>query len=209
MFGKVITVSNNNSDERYSKVKMAEQIAADMNQDKRTWLLDAAATGNVNPKELLEAVLELEQQKQRGNLAALNGEWKLVWTSGTKQYQKLQNDFSASKQQPLGYSNIVQRIDVQIQQIVTEVHTPFGSLSVSGPFEYSDQKRIQFTFERLRLKIGRLPTLQLPLGKWAKGWLQTTYLDERLHIERGDRGGISVYIRTTDVSEITPTDFNG
>jgi hypothetical protein len=38
-----------------------------------------------------------------------------------------------------------------------------------------------------------LPEIKVPFGTWASGWLRTTYLDQELHIERGDRGGVSVY----------------
>jgi hypothetical protein len=43
--------------------------------------------------------------------------------------------------------------------------------------------------------LGQLK-LQLALGKWAKGWLQTKYIDEELHVESGDRGGVSIYLKS-------------
>lgn len=165
--------------------------------DPRTVLLDAADQGKGNAKEMLEAILALEQQQQRGNLAQLEGTWQLLWTSGTQQYQKfLQDQWPTPSLQPISRGNIVQQIDVPHSLLKTQISFGIGTLSVSGPFQYSDRHRVEFTFQQVQLTVKALPKLKLPMGSWAKGWLQTTYLDDLLHIERGDRGGISVYLRS-------------
>lgn len=158
----------------------------------------AVQTGQIDPVEAFIAVRLLEQQKQTASLADLAGNWRLVWTSGTQQYQDLQSRWQSAKPKSTAQS-VTQQIETQPQQLQNRVTFPGGSLTISGPFDYQSQ-RIQFTFNRVQLRLGAFPPIALPLGNWAKGWLQTTYLDETLHIERGDRGGISVYVR----AESTP-----
>jgi hypothetical protein len=145
---------------------------------------------------MLEAIAQLEKQRQRGKgIESLEGEWLLIWTSGTKKYQELKPNNSLNPIQTSSRRNqVIQRFDIQQRQLENEVKFPFGSLVVAGEFEYTPQQRIQFTFSQMRSRLGKLK-FQLPLGKWAKGWLQTTYIDEELHVERGDRGGVSVYVK--------------
>jgi hypothetical protein len=148
-----------------------------------------------NPIAILEAIQGLEEQQQRGSLAQLAGTWALLWTTGTRQSQQWQRGLwmQANPSQPLG--SIYQCIDATNAQL--EIIAEFGlaRMRVSGSFLYTPQHRLAFTFTAMGLQLGTLPNLSIPLGQWAKGWLQTTYLDETLHIERGDRGGVSVYRR--------------
>lgn len=159
-------------------------------ENPRAILIDAAREPRPDPQVLQAAIATLEKQQQRGDgLPALNGDWRLIWTSGTgKSGKPVKAQTSTPK--------VIQAIDAQDRRIENRVILPFGTLTVAGSFEYSDRHRIEFRFDRLKFRLGNLPALTLPLGKWATGWLQTTYLDDRLHIERGDRGGVSAYLRT-------------
>jgi hypothetical protein len=161
------------------------------NSAQRTVLLNISPGSQVSVQEVLEAIQVLEKQKSVGNSQeALAGVWFLLWTSGTKNYQESSKAFI----KPIAKtSSVIQRFDVGRTWIENEVRLLYLSLIVEGPFVYGAEKKIQFTFHRVRLKIGFLPEIKIPFGTWASGWLRTTYLDQELHIERGDRGGISVY----------------
>jgi hypothetical protein len=157
--------------------------------NQRTALLNLGPNSQVSVQEILEAIQALEKQKVTGeNKEALAGAWSLLWTSGTKKYQAANKDLIK-----FSTTSVIQRFDAVRGWIENEVRLPYFSLTVEGPFLYSAEKKIQFTFQQLRLKLGFLPEIQIPFGNWASGWLRTTYLDKELHIERGDRGGVSVY----------------
>lgn len=172
---------------------MADEVSAAEGTQRAVIL--KAARGAESIQEMLEAIAQLEQQRQRGSIESLEGEWLLIWTSGTKKYQELKPNHSQKLIQTSSRRNqVIQRFDIQQRQLENEVKFPFGSLVVAGEFEYTPQQQIQFTFSQMRSHLGKLK-FQLPLGKFAQGWLQTTYIDEELHIERGDRGGVSVYVK--------------
>ncbi len=159
--------------------------------NQRTILLNLGPNSQVSVQEILEAIQSLEKQKVTGkNQEALAGAWSLLWTSGTKKYQASNKDLL----KPISSTtSVIQRFDTGRSWIENEVRLPYFCLTVEGPFLYSAEKKIQFTFQQLRLKLGFLPEIKIPFGNWASGWLRTTYLDKELHIERGDRGGVSVY----------------
>lgn len=169
------------------------QGAEDSGTDCRSPILEAAKTGQIDRDRVEAAIATLEKQQTRGDISLLDGEWRLVWTSGTRNYQKWKRSFLTIETAAI--APVIQRIDVTTHRFENEVSFFFATLTVAGSFEYGEKKRLEFTFDRLRLQLGTLPALQLPLGQGASGWLQTTYLDEQLHLERGDRGGVSAYIR--------------
>ncbi len=165
-----------------------------MDMDKaaqRAVLLNISSGSPLSVQAILEAIQGLEKQKSTGNgQESLAGAWFLLWTSGTKKYQESSKAFI----KPISKTpSVIQRFDTGRSWIENEVCLPYCSLIVEGPFLYSAEKKNQFTFQRVRLKMGFFPEIKVPFGNWASGWLKTTYLDEELHIERGDRGGISVY----------------
>ncbi len=163
----------------------------DMDNSSQTLLLNISSGSQVSVREILEAIQVLEKQKSTGNSkATLAGAWLLLWTSGTKKYQESSKDLI----KPISkISSVIQRFDLDRSWIENEICLPYFSLIIEGPFVYSAEKKLQFTFQSVRLKVGFLPEIKVPFGTWASGWLRTTYLDQELHIERGDRGGVSVY----------------
>ncbi len=156
----------------------------------RSLVLKVGEKGTLDAESLQEAIAILEKAQIRGDRSLLEGEWRLLWTSGTRKSQKFK--ITGDSLNRKATAEVLQRIDMQRQWFENQVALTWGSLTVGGPFEYK-QHRIQFHFKRVGVQLGTRRGLTLPLGKWASGWLQTTYLDEGLHLERGDRGGISVY----------------
>jgi hypothetical protein len=178
---------------------MTKQTRDEAVQGARSQLLKDLEEGSLDEASLQEAVTILEKAQIRGDRQLLEGEWRLLWTSGTRNAQKLNQPGNGIH--PKAIASVIQRLDCQRLWFENQITFAGISLIVGGPFEYK-QHRIQFRFERLGLQLGSLGPLKLPFGKWASGWLQTTYLDEDLHLERGDRGGISLYRR---VGTSTPT----
>lgn len=178
---------------------MTNQTRDEAVQGARSQLLKDSEEGSLDSSSLQEAVAILEKAQIRGDRQLLEGEWRLLWTSGTRNAQKLNKPGNGMNRKAI--ASVIQRLDCQRLWFENQITIAGSSLIVGGPFEYK-QHRIQFRFERIGFQLGPLGLLKLPLGKWASGWLQTTYLDEDLHLERGDRGGISLYLR---VGSSTPT----
>jgi hypothetical protein len=156
--------------------------------DSRQVLLQAAQGNRIAPSELQAAIAALERQPS-AQASNLEGEWRSVWTSGTARAQQL----GLPTQRLAGC--IRQRFKTAQHWLETELDWGWGYLRASGPFELTERQRIRFTFAQLALKLGPLPAVRIPLGQRARGWLQTTYLDAQVHIERGDRGGVAAYVR--------------
>jgi len=147
--------------------------------------LEAMDAGSpVFPSAIQAAIAQLEAQRQRGNLQQLAGCWRLVWTSGSGRFL------------PRAW----QCFDLATSDFANRLEFPLGYLSASSRFSYTPRQRLEFTVERIAVKFGSLQ-FGVPLGAWAKGWLQTTYLDGEWHLERGDRGGLALYRRDRSADE--------
>lgn len=167
-----------------------------LHQEPRAFLLAVAQGETASVQQMLDAIASLEKRRfVPSELQNLQGEWQLIWTSGTRSianYNQSNLD-SAIKRPPMP---VFQRFDFAQNQIENEVRFSVGNLCVTGKIEPQKSQRLQFVFTSISFQIGRLPTIKLPFGNWAKGWLQTTYIDEQLHLERGDRGGVSVWMKS-------------
>jgi hypothetical protein len=166
-----------------------------MTQDEPKAILQQLAQGNVVRRDALESAIALLEKQSSPHLtfADLAGEWRLLWTSGTKNASNLPFRRETEEIHLPQRSRIIQAFDPNQNRLENKVYFPIGCLTVAGTCRYTASKRLHFTFSQLFLKLGNLPALDLPFGSWATGWLQTTYLDAEYHIERGDRGGVSVY----------------
>ena len=50
----------------------------------------------------------------------------------------------------------------------------------------------------MQIQVGKrfgLPLLRIPLPLKGLGWLDVTYLDDKLRVTRGNRGGLFVHVR--------------
>ena len=50
----------------------------------------------------------------------------------------------------------------------------------------------------IQIQVGKrfgIPTLRIPLPLKGLGWLDVTYLDDKLRVTRGNRGGLFVHVR--------------
>ena len=60
--------------------------------------------------------------------------------------------------------------------------------------------RLDVAFQRVKITLGPLPPLTIPLtfvndGKGPQGWLDTTFLDDTMRLGRGDKGSTFVTVR--------------
>lgn len=136
------------------------------------------AGGPVFPQAIQAAIAHLEAQRQRGDQPQLAGCWRLVWTSSSGRF----------------LPRALQCFDLATSSLANRLEFPLGYLSANSRFSYTPRQRLEFAVERIAVKFGSLQ-FSIPLGPWAKGWLQTTYLDGEWHLERGDRGGLALYRR--------------
>ncbi len=144
--------------------------------------LAALAAGDRPDRAALDAAIaQLEGQRQRGSLSDLAGCWRLLWTSGGGRLPvAIVQCFAIDNPDPLTFTN--------------RIELPGGGLTTHNRFTYLPRARLEFVAERLRLQLGPL-RFGLPLGNWAQGWLQVTYLTDEWNLLRGDRGGLALYQR--------------
>ncbi|NJK99716.1 MAG: hypothetical protein HC910_03795 [Spirulinaceae cyanobacterium SM2_1_0] len=144
--------------------------------------LESLLSGPAPDRATLQAAIaQLERQRQRGTATDLAGCWLLIWTSGNGRFP----------------ARVVQCFTPETGHFENRLETPLGWLSVRSQATYTPQQRLEFVAKQARVELGAL-RFGLPLGSWAKGWLQTTYLDREWHLERGDRGGLALYHRLSN-----------
>lgn len=144
----------------------------------------------------------------------INGSWALVYqnplveSAEDSKAETVEGPF-LSLFQPLTRGLIstksnLQRIDVEagrienLAEFVLLSRFP-GYLNINGSAERISDDRIQVGFVDCQLKIGSLQPLRIPL-EWvkARGWVDTTFLDETLRVGRGDKGSIFVAARISN-----------
>eukprot|EP00640_Fibrocapsa_japonica_P002967 CAMPEP_0113938842 /NCGR_PEP_ID=MMETSP1339-20121228/5252_1 /TAXON_ID=94617 /ORGANISM="Fibrocapsa japonica" /LENGTH=263 /DNA_ID=CAMNT_0000942133 /DNA_START=200 /DNA_END=991 /DNA_ORIENTATION=- /assembly_acc=CAM_ASM_000762 len=110
---------------------------------------------------------------------------------------------------------VKQIIDVEESVVTNEVELDWGKVEVSGPFCQSenDPRRALVSFKKadispkafggLTIKLGFVfDILALIRGTDVSGWLETTYLDEKVRIGRGNKG--SMFVLTRDRAAVMP-----
>jgi len=96
-----------------------------------------------------------------------------------------------------------QNIDVEGGKVenIAEFATAFGlqgMLNIQGNLRVVSDERAEVAFERFVLRLGKL-SVTVPLS-WvnARGYVDTTYLDDTIRIGRGDKGSIFLNARRQD-----------
>jgi hypothetical protein len=106
-----------------------------------------------------------------------------------------------------------QIFDLSISSVFNEVKLDNGFVRVGGPFKISEKKgtRALVSFKEckinlnfgLKLDLGFLFAIRaIFAGSDENGWLETTYLSDRIRIGRGNKG--SMFVLTRDKSDVTP-----
>jgi len=105
-----------------------------------------------------------------------------------------------------------QIFDLSISSVFNEVNLDNGFVRVGGPFKLSENKDTRALVSFKELKINLNFGLKLDLGFLfairaiisgtdENGWLETTYLSDRIRIGRGNKG--SMFVLTRDKSDVT------
>jgi PAP_fibrillin. len=106
-----------------------------------------------------------------------------------------------------------QIIDLSQTTVYNEVKLDQGMVRVGGTFRLSEKKdnRVVVSFQEckihlnfgIKLDLGFLFKLRaLIVGTDENGWLETTYLSDRVRIGRGNKG--SMFVLTRDEGDVTP-----
>ncbi|VAH71033.1 unnamed protein product [Triticum turgidum subsp. durum] len=163
-------------------------------------LKDAAKTRKVPAAEVLAALAKIKKAKlDTSFLETLGGTespgrtWMLIFTA------------QGSKLEKGSYFPVtaVQRFDAAGQRIENGVYLgPVGSLTFEGRLSWK-KKILAFVFERIRVKLGPLPPLEIPFGGGAVGREPSTkdpfflwfYVDEEIAVAQGKGGGTAFWCR--------------
>ncbi|VAH55449.1 unnamed protein product [Triticum turgidum subsp. durum] len=164
-------------------------------------LKEAAKTRKVPAAEVLAALAKIKKAKldtsaffeTLGGTESPGRTWKLIFTAqgsklGTGSYFPV---------------TAVQRFDAAGQRIENGVYLGrAGSLSFEGRLSWR-KKILAFVFERVRLKLGPLGPLEIPLGGGDVGREPSTkdpfflwfYVDEEIAVAQGKGGGTAFWCR--------------
>jgi PAP_fibrillin len=143
----------------------------------------------------------------------LAGDWALLWTGPADPTDAAWEKRSGGLEGPvlsalapvgrvLGLAGgaVIQSIDTTanaVHNVATfKVLGQPGSLDVEGDVVVASPTRVDVTFTRFTLRVGGLPAISIPLTAVSPtGWVETTYLDERVRVGRGDKGSLFVTAR--------------
>ena len=160
---------------------------------------------------ILVEIYKLEEMNRAERPAyspLINGAWALVYQNPLVEEENpetVEGPF-LSLFQPLTRGLVstksnLQRINVEAGSIENLAEFALlgritGYLNIHGSAVKISDSRIEVGFIDCELKIGSLRPLTIPL-QWvkARGWVETTFIDETLRIGRGDKGSVFVATR--------------
>ncbi|KAI5004316.1 hypothetical protein ZWY2020_031559 [Hordeum vulgare] len=164
-------------------------------------LKDAAKTRKVPAPEVLAALAKIKKAKldtstffeTLGGAESPGRTWMLIFTA------------QGSKLEKGSYFPVtaVQRFDAAGQRIENGVYLgPAGSLTFEGRLSWK-KKMLAFVFERIRVKLGPLPSLEIPFGGGDMSREPSTkdpfflwfYVDEEIAVAQGKGGGTAFWCR--------------
>ena len=95
---------------------------------------------------------------------------------------------------------VLNRAELAIFRVPLEVEIVASCEPVDPRATGGESRRLAVAFRKVRLTLGSLPTLAIPLGwvndgRGPEGWLDTTYLDDDMRLGRGDKGSTFVTVR--------------
>ena len=95
---------------------------------------------------------------------------------------------------------VLNRAELAIFRVPLKVEIVASCEPVDQGATGGESRRLAVAFRKVRLTLGSLPTLAIPLGwvndgRGPEGWLDTTYLDDDMRLGRGDKGSTFVTVR--------------
>lgn len=95
---------------------------------------------------------------------------------------------------------VLNRAELAMFGVPLEVEIVASCTPVDPRATGGESRRLAVAFRKVRLTLGSLPTLTIPLGwvnggRGPEGWLDTTYLDDDMRLGRGDKGSTFVTVR--------------
>ena len=167
----------------------------------RDTLLRAATQKDVPQDQVLDALLKWEQSMKtaaksqqdlaQNTLAQLDGEWRLIFTTGTVNTQKRIGKINYF---PL---KAVQTFDTASMKLTNGIY--LGDLSIIkffGPFEWDNKKRrLDFDFENVQLFGIRFNIPKGQEGRNKSAFFNWISADEQIATARGGGGGLALWSR--------------
>ena len=146
---------------RLARKALAEDPRAPL--DAKAICREAAATRKVDSEDLYQSIAQLEKESAKEvSLEALNGKWKLQWTTGTAKVSANVNRAGDGSYFPV---TAVQSFDAERLRIRNGIYAGPLSFFFDGPFRWIERKDgsglLEFTFNRVSLALG-------PLGPWSQ-----------------------------------------
>uniref|UniRef100_A0A7S0Q407 Plastid lipid-associated protein/fibrillin conserved domain-containing protein n=2 Tax=Coccolithus braarudii TaxID=221442 RepID=A0A7S0Q407_9EUKA len=139
---------------------------------------------------------------------AVWGDWQLCWQLNTADATRSQKALSSRPQ----FSNFM--VDEDGTKVFRNIaHVTRSRLRIVADVAYTPLAAGSETPGRLasvisgahaELRLGRrfgLPRLRIPLPLKGEGWLDLTYVSDKMRITRGNRGGLFVHLRPHLLSE--------
>ena len=95
---------------------------------------------------------------------------------------------------------VLNRAELTIFGVPLQVEIVAACEPVDPGVTGGESRRLAVAFRKVRLTLGPVPTLTIPLGwvndgRGPEGWLDTTYLDDDMRLGRGDKGSTFVTVR--------------
>ncbi|MEW5311777.1 MAG: hypothetical protein WDW38_003463 [Sanguina aurantia] len=121
--------------------------------------------------------------------ASLSATWRLVWTSEKETLFILSNAGVFGTEA----GEVYQVIDVDAQRLQNAItFPPEGAFLVNSAIEVSSPQRMDFQFKSATLQ---LPSRDITLPPFGKGWFDTVYLSSTLRVSKDSRGDTLIVAR--------------
>jgi hypothetical protein len=180
---------------------------------------EACETRNVNVEDVCDAIAACEKSKFNVTGDMLNGEWELIYTTGTNKNKANVNRNGDGTYFPI---KAVQSFDIQNERIRNGVYVGPIKFFFDGPFIWRQKlKMLEFTFTKCSLGVGSLVKgFDIDDGKWdavkqteekttegqgniakssqsskpgANPFFKFVYADEKCIAARGRGGGLAMW----------------
>lgn len=155
-------------------------------------LHEAAKTRKADSEDVFKVIRDLERKKEKDvSLAKLNGQWKLQWTTGTKEVAANLQRRADGSYFPI---RAVQSFNAEAQTIRNGVYVGPAALYFDGEFRFRERQNVlEFTFLKVSLKLGSLGPWSMSItdDKWdALKAAEQEASDGQGNIEKGKAGKV-------------------
>ena len=164
-----------------------------------------ALTGKTKGAELGPLIDACEESYDRRSFSAakIQGPWRLKYQLDGKKAQRSQKMLAPDKTGfPADSDFITDDKGRKVFRNVARLSKKRVAVVADVAYEVSEgiPNRLlsDIVAASIQIQVGKrfgIPTLRIPLPLKGLGWLDVTYLDDKLRVTRGNRGGLFVHVR--------------